>query len=305
MRLTAIPFCAVIARMKFPIFVLLLASMLVVVHRAEAQVFTGPSASASGGAGRAAVDLGESSFLNPAGIAFIQRYIASVYAGVGKNQGEGDSSVLAASLADATLDSLIPGSLTYVRRKTDAIGGVSDTQSDIAVTIAGFVHRKFAIGVTGHRITDQILSATSGVEYNQYNATIGALFVPVPFLGIGVVAYDIAPGDSTPVGIHVVPTYAIAGNFVYQKFFDVRLDLVRPDTNNPGQRMNVNLGLETFFQEFFVFRVGGFWRETADQDYFTAGIGYKGPKVSVDYSFQKDVRSGENGRHLVDLWMPL
>lgn len=293
-------------RMAFQIMALPLSAIFFLSgFAAHAQVFTGPAASAAGGAGRASVDNGEASFLNPAAIGYIQHYNASVFAGVGSHPVDGNSNVLAASLADGTFDAIIPGALTYVQKRLDANNGVSDTQSDIAVTIAGHLHRKLAFGVTGHRLSDQLLSATSGASYTQYNANVGALYVPVPNIGLGLVGYDVGPGDSSPVGIHVVPTYAFGVNYLYEKFFRARLDLVRPDTNNPGQRINMMLGLETFFAEEFAFRVGGLWRETADQDYLTAGLGYKGPKLSLDYSFQKDVRNGENGRHLIDLWLPL
>lgn len=271
----------------------------------QAQFFTGPAASAAGGAGIAAVDGGESSFLNPAGVAFIQHYNASVIAGVGKHPVEGDSNVMAASLADGTKDAMVPGALTYVRKRIDSPGGLSDTQTDIAVTIAGFPHRKLSLGITGHRLTNQLLSSSYGAEFTQYNMHLGAVFVPVTNIGVGIVAYDIAPGDATPRGIHVVPTYAVGINLLYEKFFRARFDVVRPDTNNPGRRNNVHLGLETFFQELIAFRVGGQWRETTDQGFFTAGLGYRGPKLSIDYSFQKDVRTGENGRHLIDLWLAL
>jgi hypothetical protein len=102
-----------------------------------------------------------------------------------------------------------------------------------------------------------------------------------------------------------VPTFALAGNFVYEKTFRARLDLIRPDTNNSGRRTNVAAGIETFFAERLAFRTGCYWRETSDQTYISAGLGYLGPKLSIDYSFQQDVRNGYNYRHLIDLWLPL
>lgn len=273
---------------------------------ARAQFFTGPAASGAGGAGRAAVDLGESSFLNPAAVAFIQRYNVTGIYGISYHPAIGNVNEYAASIADGTSESLIPGALTYVRRHTDNPNGVGDTQQDIQLSIAGTPIRKVAFGVAGHRMTDSVSTAIGGNDYEQWNMHVGAIYVPVESVGIGVVAYDILPGTSAPVGVHlVVPTFALGVNYVYQKIFRARLDFVRPDTNNDGRRINVMTGLETVFGEYFVLRLGSEWRETADQNYLTVGLGYKGPRLSFDYSFQKDVRTADNYRHLIDLWLAL
>jgi len=271
---------------------------------ARAQFFTGPAASGAGGAGRAAVDLGESSFLNPAAVAFIQRYNVTGYYGIGNHPAIGNVNEFGASIADGTVDAAIPGALTYIRRHTDGPGGFNNTQQDIQLSLAG-LYRKVAFGVTGHRLTDSIATALGADEYTQWNMHVGAIYVPLQSVGIGFVAYDILPGTSAPVGVHLVPTLALGVNYVYEKFFRARLDFVRPDTNNDGRRTNVMAGLETFFADYFALRFGSEWRETADQNYLTVGLGYKGPRMSFDYSFQKDVRSADNYRHVVDLWLAL
>lgn len=282
------------------------ASLFLACEIAHAQFYVGPAASGAGGGGRGAIDAGESSFLNPAGIAFIQRYHVTAFAGSGRHTNEGEFTTLALSLADGSNDAAIPGALTAVRHRVDYANGVSDTQTDIQLSLAGYPHKQVAFGLAGHRFANQILSPVYGAEYTQYNMHVGVLYVPRPNIGIGVVAYDVLPGDgSTPKAYRLVPTHAIGANYLYEKFFRLRFDLVRPDTKNDGRRMNVQAGIETFMLEMFAFRFGSYWRETADQTYLTAGFGYKGPRLSVDYAIQKDQRDGNNIRHLIDLWMPL
>ena len=276
---------------------------------ASAQVFTGPAASAAGGGGRAAVDPGETAFLNPASIAFLQKYNVSLFYGAAKHPREGEQNFMAASLADGTQDNIVSGALSYVRKRTDlstAVGIVSDTQQDIQAALSGFALRKFAFGVAGHRLTDQILSATAGSEYSQLNAHVGVIFVPIEMIGIGFVAYDVLPtSESVAANYRLVPTHALAFNFLPAPQFRARLDFVRPDTMNPDRRINVNVGIETTFKEMLVLRLGSFWRETADQTYLTGGFAFQGPKLSFDYSYQTDNRSPDNARHLVDLWIVL
>ena len=273
---------------------------------AHAQFFTGPAASGAGGAGRAAVDLGEATFLNPAGVAFLQRYNASAYYAQGQHARDGQFNLWGFSLADGTPGNLFSGGLSYVRKRTD-IGAFSDTQQDLQITVAGFPFKRASIGITGHRLTDQVwYSSALGGEHEQSNAHIGLILVPFANLGFGFVAYDVLPtSDSVPASLRLVPTHAIGFNYLYEKTFRARLDFVRPDTSNPGRRVDVMAGAETFFHESFIFRLGGLWRETADRTYFTTGLGYNGPRLSFDYSFQKDVREGDNNRHLIDLWIAL
>lgn len=274
---------------------------------ASAQFFTGPAASGAGGAGRAAIDSGESAFLNPASVGFLYRYYASAYFGLDQHEGGGGHNLWGASLADGSEGNLVSGALTYVRKHVDHSNQSNDTQQDLQVTVAGSPLPRFSIGVTGHRLTNQ-LRAPSGVsaDYEQFNAHIGLIYVPVTDFGVGFVAYDVVPvGDSIPIGVRVVPTHALALNYLYEKVFRMRLDLVRPDMMNDGRRIDVMAGIEAFHQESFVLRVGGHWQETADRTYITAGFGYLGPRLSIDYSFQKEVRWGRNTRHLIDLWLTL
>lgn len=277
------------------------------IPRAQAQLFTGPSASGTGGAGRAAIDPGESAFLNPASIALIRRYNISAYYDLGSHPGDGDHHLWGLSLADGSPHNLIAGAVTYVRKKTDQPGGASLTQQDLQIALAGSPIERLTVGIVGHRLTDQISSSSlPGAEYHQMNAHIGLLFVPIQDLGIGVVAYDFLPTDeSVPTALRLRPTHALGLNYVYESSFRVRLDLVRPDTMNEGRRIDVMAGIETFMVENFAVRVGGQWQETKDRTYFTAGFGYIGPRLSFDYSFQKDVRIGGNDRHLIDLWITL
>jgi hypothetical protein len=279
-------------------------TLLLLTPLSHAQFFTGPEASACGGSGRAGIDLGEAAFLNPAAVAFVQRYNVSAMLGVSDHPVNGTGSELAASIVDGTSDAMINGALTFVRRRTETPLGISNTQQDWQGSIAGFLHRKLAIGLAAHRRSDEMYTPQGAREYAQWNGHFGALYVPIPSVGIGFVAYDLVPGEELPLAVRVVPTMALGVNYIYEKFFRARMDFVRPDTENPGRKTNVMAGFETFLMDQFALRTGAYWRETHDQTYFTMGMGFSGPRLSIDYSFQKDIRIAGNSRHLIDLWLP-
>ena len=269
----------------------------------HAQFMAGPIASGSGGAGRASIDPGEISFLNPAGVAHLQRYYASAGYASAEHPRDGNLTRYNVLLADGTLGISMPGAFSYVRRNIDK-PGFSSTEQDIALTLAGFSLNKLAMGVTAHRL----MSSTGGRDDNQDNATVGFIFNPKMWLGLAFVAYDILPtSDSVPLAVREIPTFAVGAHVLFNEIFSVRCDVIRPDIQRgyDGRRNDVAVGLESFFRRDLAVQLGAQFRETADQTLMTTGFGYHGPKLSFDYSFQKDVRSATGTRHVVDLWMPL
>lgn len=277
-------------------------AFLILPISARAQFFTGPISSGTGGAGRAAIDPSEAGLLNPAAVAHLQKYYISGYYGFGSHSKDGDLQQYGAFLGDGSEGSAFPGSLSYVRRVMTGRNGVKLTQSDINLAIAEFAGERIAFGLGAHRRTDEL---SSGGDWEQYNGTIGVLVTPWEIFGIGFVLYDFLPlNDHAPTAVQLNPTFAIGTNLLIQQILRLRLDLVRPDKQNPNRRTNVMAGLDTYFRPDFAFRFGSLWSETTDQTFVTTGFGYKGPKLSFDYTFQKDVRVAEGARHMFDLWIP-
>lgn len=276
--------------------------LIVFGSEAKAQFHTGAIAAATGGAGRAAVDPGEASYLNPAVLAHLRRYYGGANYDFGSHPEEGQFRQFGVLLADNSPGNLIAGSFSYQRRNTDFEVGGSVLQQALQASLGGFVYRHLALGVSAHRLYYQ---PDSGSEYIQDNGNVGLMFTPLDYLGLAFTAYNVLPAsESVPVGVRLVPTFAIGSNIIIKDILHLRLDFVRPDKFNEGQRTNVMAGLESYFRDDFAFRLGGRWMETRDQMWVSTGIGFKGPKLSFDYTFEKDVRRADGSRHLFDLWLP-
>jgi hypothetical protein len=271
---------------------------------AKSQVFTPTIAGAMGGAGRAAVDGGESSFLNPASTAHLSEYFFGAHYQRGEHPFEGDYSRWALQLADGTSGNLIRGAASIYRQSIDLPNGLgSRSDQDIQVGIAGMTFPHVALGLSGHYLTQ----SGQGRDSTQMNGTVGMIFSPSDDMGIGVVAYDIVPSsDATLLDRKLNPTYGAGLQYVFSDLLRLRFDLVRPDMQiYSDRRTNLMAGLESFFANTFVFRLGGQALEASNETNLTAGFGYHGPRLSIDYSFQKDIRSAGGARHLIDLWLPL
>jgi hypothetical protein len=269
----------------------------------RAQLFTPTIASGVGGAGRAAIDGGESAFLNPASTAHLHNYVIGLHYNRADHPIEGDYSRYALQFADGTDGNLVRGSATYIKNSIEFRGGGSRTDQDYQAGIAGFAMPRVALGVAIHYLKQ----SGQGRDDSQINSNLGLIWSPIDSLGLAFVAYDIAPvsPDVMP-GRRLIPTYALGSQFVFSEFARLRLDVVQPDLQVwENRRQNVQGGLESAFANMFVFRLGYGAMEVDNQSVVTASLGYHGPRLSLDYSFQKDIRSEGNVRHFVDLWLPL
>ncbi len=270
---------------------------------AKSQVFTPTIAGGMGGAGRSAVDGGESSFMNPASLAHLREYYFGAHFQHGNHPLEGDFNRYAIQIADGTPTNIVPGAFSYYRQNINLPAGGSRTDQDYQISIAGVLHSMFAMGVGAHYLTQ----SGQGHDDTQINGNVGLIFNPGGSFGIGLVGYDIAPVQSTATpDRRLIPTFGAGLHYVFPDILRVRLDVVRP-TIQPfaDQRNNVMAGLESFFNPEFAFRLGAQWLEVADEMNMTAGFGFRGPRLSFDYSIQKDLRAAGGFRHLVDLWLPL
>jgi hypothetical protein len=286
-------------RFSFLFFALLLTPLAV-----SAQQTTGPIATALGGAGRAAMDPAEIAYMNPAGLAHISHVFTNVNYGLGDHPVDGQLHQFGILLSDGSAENLFPGALSYGQKKVDRPDGTTADEQDYSVAISTFDHSGFSLGLSGHRLVHT--ETPGGTKYIQDNASLGLMIVPIEDLAFSFSIYDFLPtDDATPNGIRLVPTYALGSFYKFLDSFSLRLDLVRPDTYNPDHRTNVMFGAESFIRKNFAVRVGWQWREVLfEERLFTAGFGYRGPRLSFDYSFQKDTLVSGGARHLFDLWLP-
>jgi len=281
---------------------ILIAALIFLSHStAFSQITNGAISGGMGNAGRAAVDPGESAFVNPASVAHLTTYYSAVHYDFVNHSTEGDGNRLGLLLADGSEGNIVSGAFSYVKKNMEQENSTWSGQ-DFQLTASGFVARPVAVGVSVHRW----MSGAEDVNSNQDNVNLGFLITPSNSIGIGVVGYDLLNSDeAVPMIVRLKRTYALAGHILLMERFRFRLDLVHPETGNPGRRTEVMTGLESYFNEKFAFRLGGHWKETTDQMFVTTGIGFKGPRLSFDYSYQKDIRAGEGSRHMFDLWLPL
>ncbi len=266
----------------------------------------GPGSAALGGSGRAAIDAAEAGWLNPATLVHVNSYHFAVSSQQSHRDAGDGFSDFGVMLADGGEEKIAAGSFSFVQRKTlrGGAGAISAEQRDFQFSMAGFFPEgSLSMGLTYRRL---IHEQPGGFDVTQDNFAVGFLYPFTEKFGIALTGHDLAgASDSVASEARMIPTIGIGLHFVPHQILHVRTDIVRPLEANEDGRNNVHLGLESWFRPELAFRVGSAWLEVRNENWLTTGIGFKGPRLSFGYSFEKEIRSNDGSRHTFDLWLPL
>ena len=265
---------------KLPVFLCLYLSA----NLAHAQSYNSSISAATGGTGRAAIEAGDVSFLNPASLVHLRGQ--HLFSSVATDE-------YAVSLSDNTGESAFPGAMAFVQKhRTVSAGELSN--SDISMSVAEFAVERFAMGLTAHYIEQRI---KDGDSYHKMNGDIGFIFTPKPHIGVGLVVYNIF-GEKSEIPEELrVKTVAAAGfNYIYRANWRARFDV--------DSESVLMAGLETYVNRYIITRIG--YSDDVDdkRQLLTAGLGFKGPKFGINYAYEGNPQNSEDYRHSVDLAVP-
>jgi hypothetical protein len=267
---------------KLPVFFFfyLIASL------ASAQVYNSSISAATGGTGRASIEAGDVSFLNPAGLMHLRgrHFFMS-----GTNSDE-----YALALSDNNPEIMFPMALGFVSQKEDiSLGKVN--QQDMTLSIADFVAGPVSIGMTGHYVQQKM--QTGPAAWQQTNGDLGVLYTPANNFGVGAVLYNIfGTNKSVPSDLQQKEKLGLGCNYIYQTYVRFRVDTTTLQENS--------LGMESFLNRFMVIRMGFENDNEESRNLVTGGLGFKGPRFAVNYAYQGNIKVSSDYRHSIDLEVP-
>lgn len=254
-----------------------------IVNAAFAQVYSSSASRAAGGTGRAAVEPGDAAFLNPGSLVHLKgQYL---FASSSKDD-------FAVNISDNTEESFLPSALGYVKNKSTVTQGELSI-SDVHLSLAEFAVNKLAFGITGHYFEYRLPT----VSYMQTNADLGVIYTPKSNIGWALVAYNVFGEDKDiPENFRQKASFAAGFNYIYKEVVRLRLDATSESIYMAG--------LETYINKFLISRLG-YQNDTDDKrELVTAGLGFKGPRFSLNYAYQGNSQISGDYRHSVDLVIP-
>lgn len=269
---------------------------------ANAQYFTGPVSSALGGAGVAAVNASEGAFLNPAVIAHAPRFEGSVAYQDGYVAPQSHRTQYGVTLADNSANVVFPGALSYFQGSRTFASGVATEDQLWQLSLGKFVARNFSIGITGYYLSH---SLAGGLSKSHWNGSLGAHYTFSPKLAVAFVYYNPLEGPrDLPLEVRNNPETRLGVQFAPERFVRLRLDISRPERDNPEKEGVIYSGVEVDINHLSIFRIGGQFDDYRKQNFVTAGFGFNGPRLKINYSFQKNVKGTGGAVHGVDFRVP-
>lgn len=267
----------------------------------RAQVFEGPIGAALGGTGRAGLDANEGTLMNPALVSMLPRSELAGYYRDGYADSQQHRQAWGVALSESDPEVLIPGQISYFRKRDT---GIEYDPADSEIwhfAIGKMFYKKIAVGISvyhfNERVVDQPLT-------EQLNGSAGVVYMWSNALGFAYVFEN--PGHASsnvPAGLRLQQRQSVGAFYSTNYNARLRLDLLQQLENNPDRQIDVRASVESAFAEFFLFRLGARWDELEGQHFLTAGLGFNGPQLKIDYGFEKNLERTGGAVHSVDMRM--
>jgi hypothetical protein len=269
---------------------------------AHAELYTGPISSALGGTGRAGLDSAEGSFLNPALVTLIKGYDLNAFFRDGTTEPREHKWAAGLGAADNGQDIMFPGALHYVLLRNSGFSSVPVNGELWHGAIGEKLGEQFAIGLSVFRLTYTGQGVPTTV---QWNYSLGGLWMISQDMGVAYVLNNLAkPGSDVPQGLRQDMQQGVG---FFASLFEVarlRFDITRNELFNPNRKMVYMAGFESLSTHDMIMRLGYRYDDQQIENYVTAGLCYNGPRLKVDYSFEKNLAGTGGALHGVDIRIP-
>lgn len=281
----------------------------------------GSVSAATGNAGVAAVEAGESSMMNPATLGYIKGYyFGTTYGTQIIPMFEGKK--FSVSLTDALKDTVVPTSINYEQVKwtansadsDSALGGGSNNSQAagfqglnewnsklVQLAFGNQINSYFSFGLGINFQNDNI----QDVNYNQTNLSLGGMLAVNKNLGFAVVFQNLFSADKKIPEMARLPQRTIlGGTFHYKKLVRFKLD-ASSDHANAWNKPVIMGGVENYLNKWMIFRVGALRDNELAAYAWSAGVGFVLPKFAIQYAYQNSTENSQLQRHSVDLAVPV
>ena len=288
--------------MKRTLFFFMLFSFLRIDAAGAVDFFRGPVSAAMGGGGRAGINGAESVFVNPSLLPLAKGFeFGAIYRDGDVDAGQHRQG-WAVGAVDDSEDAYFPGSLHYVRTR-DIGRAAGPAEGEVwHVGAAYLVSNQLSVGASAYRL---VYDVKNDREYTQWNGSLGFTYLINNDFAVAYTLDNLAgPGSRVPMGLREDMQQGLGLFYRIAEIATIRGDLVRRERFNPDHDLVYILGLESATSQFVVVRMGVRRDEQADMTFWTAGLGFAGPRLRLNYSFEKNQERVSGALHSVDLQLP-
>ena len=163
--------------------------------------------------------------------------------------------------------------------------------------------RNLSLGASLFRLNQDPLQ---GPRVAQWNSTIGVTYVAMKALGFGFAYYNfIKQPERAQTGLDQLPGWRFGFNYGFSDILRFRADYQMQLEQNPGQKGQFLYGAEVKSFRFLSLRFGHRIDDVNKASFITSGLGFDGPRLKMNYSFEKNTQGNFGAMHSVDLRIPV
>ena len=285
-------------------FILKILPLLFLYFKAHGHFMAGSTSVSMGGTGRAGVEGNESLFLNPAALAFLDRF----YMGVGYQSGfllkNIHRETYGAILTDSTPELIFSGSLAYRRHRILQGEKQRFSEDEFKLGLAYGFSKRLSLGLAVTHLKAK--NEMDMKEIRQINGDMGLLFALTPHWNLSLVGENLLNPDSgIPLPLTRESFASLGTQYAYDLFLILRYEVLHPLRTENSQLFSHRLGLGVKLRSYFHLNFGVSLDEHSNQTWMTTGFAWRGPRLKLAYAFQNEERQHLGQRHLVDLWFDL
>jgi len=208
----------------------------------------------------------------------------------------------AVGVVDNSEDVSFPGAAHYGKIR-DTGRSPHGINGEIWHMAGGYLFQdRLALGFSAYRIQ---YKSKGDRAYTQWNGSLGMVVLINDLISLAYVYDNVArPGSATPLGLREDPKHTLGFFGRAGDLMTVRADIQREMEFNPQGRLTYMFGAETITSDWFLFRLGFRLDDLRNQRVATAGFGFNGPRLKVDYAIEKNIEGTSGALHSVDMRIP-
>ena len=245
---------------------------------------------ATGGSGRGATEPVDSVLLNPSLLALLPtKFFSASYT----------SQQWGLTISDNGKDALFPAALAFVR------SDVNDFKTQQLALALSYAYKKMiSVGVNVSMLEYERSQKLREQKYRQTAADIGVMYSPSPEFGIGFVANKISSSKvDLDESLQKQKTIGAGAQYTFANAIRFRYDMESAPDNKTDRLVYMG-GIETFLNDWMIFRVGYQNNNVVAKNYSSLGLGFSGPQFGLHYAYISNVADGSDDKHSIDLGIP-
>jgi hypothetical protein len=221
----------------------------------------------------------EVAFLNPAALVHQKGYqLSTAYRDFNVRE-DGSIYDFMAHISENQPDTMFPLALTYHKNR-NFYHSANDRSEDFHFTTANMLFDNFSIGfdVRKHKYDGP------AEDKDEWDGTVGIMYILTKDLGMGLVHRNLLDSDSP----YLYRTLEFGVNYIFEDFLRFVFDVVYGTEKNPDKQAIYMFGVEHKMLEGFPLRLGFRGDDVLNEEYWTLGIGWVGPKIGLDFSLERN-----------------